>query len=437
MDGRSAAANMLLRMENDGAFSNILAEKMLKEEGLSGRDRNFAAALFYGVTERRLTLDYIITGSSAIALEKLDKAVLVILRMGLYQLLYMNGVPESAAVNESVKLCRKMNVISAQGYINGMLRNFVRSGKKLDLGALDGADRLSVEYSCPKWLAERFIENYGMNRAARILKCSLGRAPMYARVNTIKTSADKLVRRLNSEGVRAKEHDSVRDCIVLEKTGNIEELSSFKEGLFHIQDLSSQICCLTLRPVVNETVIDICAAPGGKSFTMAELMGNNGLIYSLDLHEQRVGLISEGAKRLGIKIIAAKTNNALLYNDGLPLADKVLCDVPCSGFGVIRRKPEIKYKSDVDFEGLKEVQRRILEMSCRYVKAGGTLVYSTCTLNKEENDDIVEAFASRHTEFVPIVQQVPVPAESSYKRTYLPDEEGGDGFFTASFRRIR
>jgi NOL1/NOP2/fmu family ribosome biogenesis protein len=189
------------------------------------------------------------------------------------------------------------------------------------------------------------------------------------------------------------------NCIRLEKAGDIEKCAPFRQGLFHVQDISSQLCCLTLRPVVNETVLDVCAAPGGKSFTLAELMGNNGKLYSMDLHDMRVGLIEDGAARLGIKIITAMQNDASKFNGALPQADRVLCDVPCSGFGVIRRKPEIKYKPPEEFAGLPEIQYRILETSARYVKSGGTLVYSTCTFAPEEDEGQVAAFLQRHPEF--------------------------------------
>ena len=437
-DARLTAVRMLLKMEESDSFSNILLDSVLSEAELGERDKAFAAALFYGVTERRLTLDYIIEQNSKIPFNKLDKAAVMILRTGLYQLLYMSGVPESAAVNESVKLCKKLKLFSAQGFVNGMLRSFVRSGKKISYLGLEAAERLSIEYSCPKWLTEKWLEEYDVERTVRALKASVGKPPVYARVNTLKTNTDDLLAALKKEHISAKRYPALDDCIVLEKTGDIEKCGAFREGLFHVQDISSQLCCLTLRPVVNETVIDMCAAPGGKSFTMAELMGNNGSLYSLDLHDMRVGLIVDGARRLGIRIITAKQGDATRYNTELPQADRVLCDVPCSGLGVIRRKPEIKYKAPEDFAELPDIQRRILETACKYVRVGGTLVYSTCTLSRAENDDVVDAFAAVHPEFSPIVQTVPYKgAENSFKRTYFPDENGGDGFFTASFRRIK
>ena len=434
-DPRLTVVKMLMKMESSEAYSNLLLDHAFNEAELSDRDKAFAAALFYGVLERRLTLDHVIRTNSKIAFEKLDKAAVQILRTGLYQLLYMPSVPESAAVNESVKMCKKLKCFSAQGFVNGMLRSFIRSGKKISYLGISPEKRLSVEYSCPEWLTEKFISEYGMDFAVRALKASVGKPPVYARVNVLRTTTDKVIAELAKQRIKAAPYPGLVNCIRLEKAGDIEKCAPFRQGLFHVQDISSQLCCLTLHPVVNETVLDVCAAPGGKSFTLAELMGNNGKLYSMDLHDMRVGLIEDGAARLGIKIITAMQNDASKFNGALPQADRVLCDVPCSGFGVIRRKPEIKYKPPEEFAGLPEIQYQILETSARYVKSGGTLVYSTCTLSRAENDDVADRFAASHPEFMPIVQPVPLSAPGDYKRTYCPDENGGDGFFTASFRR--
>ena len=434
-DPRLTVVKMLMKMESSEAYSNLLLDHAFNEAELSDRDKAFAAALFYGVLERRLTLDHVIRTNSKIAFEKLDKAAVQILRTGLYQLLYMPSVPESAAVNESVKMCKKLKCFSAQGFVNGMLRSFIRSGKKISYLGISPEKRLSVEYSCLEWLTEKFISEYGMDFAVRALKASVGKPPVYARVNVLRTTTDKVIAELAKQRIKAAPYPGLVNCIRLEKAGDIEKCAPFRQGLFHVQDISSQLCCLTLRPVVNETVLDVCAAPGGKSFTLAELMGNNGKLYSMDLHDMRVGLIEDGAARLGIKIITAMQNDASKFNGALPQADRVLCDVPCSGFGVIRRKPEIKYKPPEEFAGLPEIQYQILETSARYVKSGGTLVYSTCTLSRAENDDVADRFAASHPEFMPIVQPVPLSAPGDYKRTYCPDENGGDGFFTASFRR--
>ncbi len=437
-DARLTAVKLLLKMESSASYSNILLDSALSEQGLSEREKAFAAALFYGVTERKLTLDYIIEQNSRIPFKKLEKEAVAVLRAGYYQLLYMPSVPESAAVNESVKLCRKLKAFGAEGFVNGMLRSFIRNGKQISFEGLDEVKTLSLKYSCPEWIAAKWLREYGEENAIRAMEASLGAPPLYARVNSTKITDDELVNLLKKEHVKAERNPRLNGCIKLEKAGEIEQLDAFKAGLFHVQDVSSQLCCLTLRPIVNETVIDICAAPGGKTFTMAELMGNNGRLLSLDLYDARVNLIAEGAKRLGLRIVEPRQNNAVKFSEELPLADRVLCDVPCSGLGVIRRKPEIKYKTEEEFEELPRLQRAILEVSSRYVKDGGTLVYSTCTLSRAENDEVAADFAEKHPEFSPIVQTIPYDsAENSPTRTFFPEKDGGDGFFTASFRRIK
>ena len=439
-DPRLTVVKMLMKMESSEAYSNLLLDHAFNEAELSDRDKAFAAALFYGVLERRLTLDHVIRTNSKIAFEKLDKAAVQILRTGLYQLLYMPSVPESAAVNESVKMCKKLKCFSAQGFVNGMLRSFIRSGKKISYLGISPEKRLSVEYSCPEWLTEKFISEYGMDFAVRALKASVGKPPVYARVNVLRTTTDKVIAELSKHRIKAAPYPGLVNCIRLEKAGDIEKCAPFRQGLFHVQDISSQLCCLTLRPVVNETVLDVCAAPGGKSFTLAELMGNNGKLYSMDLHDMRVGLIEDGAARLGIKIITAMQNDASKFNGALPQADRVLCDVPCSGFGVIRRKPEIKYKPPEEFAGLPEIQYQILETSARYVKSGGTLVYSTCSMLKDENERQIARFLKDHPEFE--IDALPDTVPSALRAHYgenglqlLPCRDGVEGFFVARMKR--
>lgn len=436
-DARLTAVKLLMRMENSSSFSNILLDNTLSASDLSERDRSFAAALFYGVTERQITLDHIIKKHSNLPFEKLDRNAVAVLRMGIYQILYMPSVPESAAVNESVKLCKKLKLFHAVGFVNGLLRNFIRNGKQIGYEGLSDKERLSIEYSCPERLTEKWLAEYGAENARKILEASVGAPPIYARVNTTKVSENELVDILKKEGIQAEVFPRLAGCVRLEKTGDIERSKAFSDGLFHIQDVSSQLCCHTLKPIVNETVLDICAAPGGKSFTMAELMGNNGRVISMDLYEHRVGLIEEGAKRLGLRIVEPRVNNAVAFCGDLPLADRVLCDVPCSCLGTIRRKPEIKYK-DEDVSELPRLQRAILEISARYVKVGGTLVYSTCTLSKAENEGVAEDFARSHNDFSPIVQPLSYDGTAnSPMRTFFPEKDGGDGFFIASFRRVK
>lgn len=427
---RQTAYELLLKTELSGAYSNIALDAVLEKSKLKPKDRAFVTALFYGVLERKLTLDYIIRAYSKTEYDDIDKGVVQLLRMGLYQLLYMESVPESAAVNETVKLCSD----KTKGFVNAILRSFIRGGSKIEYGSLDDFGRLSVMYSCPKWLVKMWGNRFGLQRTEEILKSSFGRPPLYAKVNTLKCTADELIGELKKERITAKRNSFLDDCIEIDRISGVEGCNAYRKGLFHIQDISSQVCCKIVKPVVGETVIDMCAAPGGKSFSMAEAMGNKGRLLSFDLYDGRVSLLKEGAKRLGINILEAYQGDATVFNPKMPLADKVLCDVVCSGLGVIRRKPEIKYKPKTDIMGIPEIQKKILDTAKNYVKPGGTLIYSTCTLNYDENEAVVEDFLKNNKNFTPIVVHIN-NTEATYARNFFPDMFGGDGFFAATLRR--
>ena len=430
---RQVVLELLTKMQQDGAYSNIVLDNTFRQEKLSPRDRAFAAMLFYGVIERKMTLDYIIRLYSSKEFDKIDIDVLQLLRMGLYQLLY-TSVPESAAVNESVELAAE----NAKGFVNGILRSFIRDGKQIDYRDLEGVPKLSVEYSCPKWLIKKWTEMFGEEETLKILQGSFGRPPLFVRVNTLKCTADELIEEFKKEHIEAKKNALLDDCLELGRIHEIEATNAYRKGLFHVQDISSQLCCRVARPVFNETVIDLCAAPGGKTFTMAQLMANRGKIYSFDLYDGRVSMIREGAARMGLSIVEATIHDATDYDPNVPLADKVLCDVVCSGLGVIRRKPEIKYKEMKNLEQLPLLQSHILQNASKYVKKGGTLIYSTCTLSRDENESVVEKFLAENPDFAPAVIPIGVNGvEDKCMRTFLPSVTGGDGFFAATLRRIK
>lgn len=430
---RQVVNELLISMHKNGTYSNIALDNALSREKLSQRDRAFAAMLFYGVIERRMTLDYIIRLYSSAEFDKIDADVLQPLRMGLYQLLY-TAVPESAAVNESVELAPN----NRKGFVNGILRSFIRSGKTIDYKDLQGIPKLSVEYSCPRWLVKKWVGMFGEEKTVEILKSSFGRPPLFIRVNTLKCTPDELIAKLAKEGIEAKRNALLPECLELGRISRIESTKAYRDGLFHVQDISSQLCCLIAHPVFNETVMDVCAAPGGKSFTMAELMADRGKLYSYDVYDGRVSMIKSGAERLGIKNIIAEAHDATVYDETLPKADKVLCDVVCSGLGVIRRKPEIKYKEMKLLEQLPLLQYHILKTASNYVKKGGTLIYSTCTLNTDENQGVVEKFLSENPDFAPVVVPLGLKGvEEACMRTFIPSVTGGDGFFAATLRRVK
>ena len=414
---RKVAIDALLKVNNDLAYSNITLNNILKNTNLSADDRAFATAIFYGVLDRRITLDYVLNSLIKTSLNKVDDFTKEVLRVGLYQIMFMDKVPDSAAVNEAVKIIKASKKRHNSGFVNAVLRSAIRSDKLLPDG--NSASDLSVRYSCPEWIIESFIKDYSLDTAVSLLEETVKPTPTYFRVNTLKITTDKLLSELENIGVSAKRTDEA-DAIEILSGFAIENNKLYKDGLFHVQDLSSQRCARLLGAKKGERVLDICAAPGGKSFTTALLMENIGEIVSCDLYEKRTNLISGGAKRLGINIIKPHTADATIFSEKLGKFDAVLCDVPCSGLGIIRRKPDIKYKSVTSFSELESIQSAILENAVKYLKENGRIVYSTCTLRKKENERQVEAFLNRHPEF-----------KLEFMHTYMPHIDGTDGFFTA------
>lgn len=432
---RKTAVRLLTALEKNSSYSNILLDDALRRSDLTPQEKKFAAALFYGTLERRLTIDAIISARLAKPSDKLSEEIRNILRTGIYQLLYMDSVPDSAAVDESVKLAKKNRNPAASGFVNGLLRGFIRDGKPLPQGKTK-AEKLSIEYSCPVWLVQKWLDEYGYDTAVSLLRTSVGQAPVTVKVNTLKMPLEDIITLLNADGFGCEIISCADDCLKICGSGSVEQTQAYKNGLIHVQDISSQLCCKALGAKPGDIVLDICAAPGGKTFTIAELMQNKGEVYSFDLHENRVKLIRNGAQRLGLSIVKAQTNDGKKFNESIPSADRVLCDVPCSGLGVIRRKPEIKYKNPDDFSGLPKVQYDILEMSAGYVKPEGVLVYSTCTCSRAENDEVVDKFLQNHPEFKS--SQLPkILGENISRVTITPEKFDSDGFFIAAFVRSR
>ena len=421
---RQIAAEALLELQNKNAWSNLTLNQKICQYKLEGRDIAFFSMLFYGVLERLITLDACIAAHSKTPVKKLSKEVLVSLRTGIYQLLYMNSVPDHAAVAESVELVKKLRKAQAAGFVNGVMRSFLRGEKKIPVPKGPLQKRLSVEYACPEEIVELWLESYGEDFTKKTLGQSLGRPPVYIRANTLRVSMDKLASLLSSRGVTAVPDGELENCLAIEKFGAVYDLPEFQSGLFHVQDKSSQICALSLNAAGCTRVLDACAAPGGKSFTVAQIMGGKGEIVSCDVHPARVGLISKRADEMGLWNISARVADSAVFDEKLGLFDRVLCDVPCSGLGVIRRKPEIKMKGVSEFASLPDLQYNILENTSRYVKPGGRIVYSTCTLNPNENELVAERFAVNHPLFLKSGEFVTTPLEN-----------GSDGFFIAAFTR--
>lgn len=439
---RNLAFKILLSVEKDGAYSAIALNNSIKENKLNSLDASFLSTLVYGVLERKLTLDYIIKQYSKIPLRKIELKTKIILRLGILQILFMDKVPESAAVNESVKLAKKHKLQKSSGFINGILRNITRAEIKYTFPDKnkDAVYFYSVKYSCPLDIVKLWINSYGEIITENILQSLSGRPKLTARVNTLKTNPYKLIEELKSEEVEAEISSVDENALLLKNTGSIEKLKAYKDGRFYIQDLSSQLCVKALCPKPNDIMLDVCSAPGGKSFTAAQYMKNRGKIFAFDIHPHKLKLIEKSAERLGINCIFTDLKDAAYDKRELPLADKVLCDVPCSGLGIMNRKPEIRYKEDILNSGLPKLQYEILCNSCKFTAVGGALIYSTCTLNPEENNKNAERFLREHPEFEPLKIDLKIKRmidEPDNMLTIFPEYNPCDGFFISAFRRIK
>lgn len=414
---RKVAASVLVKIENDNAYSNITLASVFKETELSQEDKRLVSRLVYGVLDRKITLDYVLSKFMKTPIKKTAPFTLSVLRCALYQIMFMDKIPDSAAVNEAVKIIKKSKENRNSGFVNAVLRSILRSNIELPKG--NSAKDLSVRYSCPLYITESFIKDYGTDTAIKLLEESLKTPPVVLRVNTVKTNKENLKEILIFEGLNTEDADT-ENALILEKGTDVSKSKAFKDGLYYVQDTASQKSVAVLSPNKNQRVLDVCSAPGGKSFLMAQFMENSGEIISCDLYSHKIELIKATAKRLGLDIIKPMVNDATVFNSELGLFDAVLCDVPCSGFGVLRRKPEIKYKEQDDFSELQKIQLQILETSVKYLKENGKILYSTCTLRKGENEDNIKQFLSEHKEF-----------KLEYEHTFMPHIDNTDGFYCA------
>ncbi len=429
---RKAALAALNAVTQNEGYSNIVIDQAIRTAGLAPRDAALAAALFYGVLEKRMTLDYAIRRFLAKPKQKMDETVLNILRIGAYQMLYLDKIPDSAAVNEAVLCAESYQHGRYKRFVNAVLRSLARG--KADIPSPESE---SVRWNIPQAVIDIWRRDYGAPLTEKLLEAMAGRAETFLHVNALKTTAAQLLEKL-SPSVAAPV-SALPEALRLHGAGDPTALPGFSEGLFHVQDLSSQLLCALVDPQPGECVADVCAAPGGKSFTMAERMENRGRLDAFDLYKGRVNLIRKGAQRLGLSILSAAVRDAAKGACSAQY-DRVLCDVPCSGLGVIRRKPEIRYKKPESFAALPALQLEILTHSAGLVRPGGLLFYSTCTLHQAENGAVVSAFLEQNPAFEPYALPVSgvarsVPAEPAHMLTMMPMDFGGDGFFAAGLRR--
>ncbi len=441
---RETALRALIEIETKDAYSNLVLKKLLKSSALDVRDRAFITELVYGTVTRKLTLDWIISQYSKIKLKKMSKYVLQILRMGVYQLIFLDRVPQSAACNTSVELSKKYAKASA-GFVNAILRNISRD--EININGVNTGTKigdLSVRYSFPEYLVEEWLSQFGEDSTEQLLAAMLERPDFSVRVNTLKATRDKVISELMNEGIEVRSGRFLDEALILSNTSDISETKPFEKGEITVQDESSMLVAKILDPKPFEKILDTCAAPGGKTTHIAQYMKNEGHITAWDIHEHKVKLILDNAARLGIEIIEAVVMDATMaVNSENEYFDKVLADVPCSGTGIIRRKPDIKWQRGMDDYGnLVEIQKKILYNASRYVKHGGVLVYSTCSLDERENAQVVKAFLSANNGFEPEPLNAYLPEPLKAKKgvdsgmlSLYPHIDGTDGFFIARLRR--
>ena len=427
MNVRELALATLDRVMRDNSYSNIAVDTVIKRENLTGKDRSLFCVLVYGAIEKKITLDYLIDTLSSIPINDIEPSTRNLLRMGLYQLRFLDRVPDHAAVSETVALAPRRS----RGFVNAILRSYTRQKNTLALPKKeDGMTRyLSVTYSYPEEFCGKLTEEFGAKKAEEIL-IAFDRTPaLTLRANTLKISRDALVASLREKGLDAKPTELSPNGVRIEGASLFE--IGLDEGLFFVQDQASQIASAALGARAGDTVYDICACPGSKSFGAALDMENKGSITSFDIHENKLSLVKKSAERLGITILRTQARDGRDFDESLlESADRIVCD-----FGVVAKKPEIRYKELSSCASLPKIQYDILNNACRYLKPGGTLVYSTCTIFREENEDNVTRFLSEHPDFSLVPFKVGTLHAENGMLTLLPSEHGTDGFFIAKFQR--
>lgn len=437
VNGRRVAVKILLKAEKRSEFSNKLLNSTFREYDIDNVEQRFISNLVYGVLENRINIDYKIRKFSKARLKKIENEILMILRVSVYQLDHMDKVPESAVVNEAVKMAKKVNSRFG-GFVNGILRSYIREKDNIPYPSKekDLVSYLSVIYSHETWMIEKWIEQYGEDITTEILMANNEKPHLSIRVNNLKTDIGSLKSKLTEKGMLVRNSLLVEDGLIIESLGDnkIHKLDEFNEGLFQIQDESSMLVSVIADPKPGDFVMDVCAAPGGKTTHMAQIMKNNGRVIARDLHEDKLKLVRENAVRLGIEIIETQAVDGMIHNrEYNEKCDIVIVDAPCSNLGIIRRKPDVKYKkTEAGVVDLSKIQYSILENSAKYLKKGGKLLYSTCTIDKIENEEVCQAFLLNNPDFTMETIEGYEKFNKSKDKNVLqmiPTVNGTDGFY--------
>lgn len=449
MKAREIAYRILLDIE-EGSFANIKLDEYMRNNEISRLDKAFITELVYGTVKYQLTLDWIID-QLIDKKNKLKKGPRIILRLAFYQLKFMDKVPPSAATNEAVKIAKKLFHKGVAGLINGVIRNYLRNPKRVVWPdkEKDPILYLSVFYSHPEWMIERWLKRYGFLNTEKICKFNNKPAELWIRTNTLKCTRESLQQNLIDEGCEVEESNKTPEGLLLKKTATLSSLKAFQKGLFLVQDESSMMVAHIVNVKPNDEVLDVCAGPGGKSTHLAQLMENKGKIIACDVYNHRLKLIKDNASRLGIGIIETIIQDATKIGENKKKCfSRILVDAPCSGLGVLRRRPDARWrKTKKDINVLAALQREILENIISLLAPGGEMIYSTCTIEPEENIDMIRSILSKHQELKPIdlTKRIPYKPQSEEEenelkmgyRQYLPSSDDMEGFFIAGFTRSK
>ena len=433
---RSIALGLLMDYESMGKYVNLSLSSHVADS-LSREERGFLTALLYTTVERKITYDYYIASLSGRSTEKITSRALNILRLGLCQILDMDKIPDFAAVNETVKLAKNPG---ERSFVNGILRAVVRSKDALPLPdrAKNEARYLSVVYSFPLATVKRFISYFGKEETVKLLSAFNSHSYTDLTVNTRKISPESLLSELLDSGINAAMCEHSDMSIRVHGGFDPRSVPSFVDGSFFVQDSACAVSVLAAGIKENDTVIDVCACPGGKTFLAAILAGEGGRVYSFDIHDSKLSLITDGARRLGLDNVTVGVRDAAVINeDMVGTADVVICDVPCSGLGVLGKKPDIRYKALEEVESLPDLQYEILSASAKYLKPGGTLIYSTCTLERNENEGVVDRFLCENSDFLPLDFKVSDLTSENGRLTLYPHVHNTDGFFISKIMKVK
>ena len=447
---REVALKILYKIDVDSAYSNIVLDEMIKQNknNLNEKDIGLISEIVYGVTTWRLTLDTIIKKHSKIRLKKISPWILNILRMSIYQIVFLDKIPKSAAVNEGVNLAKRYGHTSSSGFVNAILRKVTKQDYVELFNIKNDVEKISKTNSIPEWIIEELKkEGMEINKIEDICRNSNLRPKVSIRVNTLKTTKEELKKALIEKNINV-EDGILEDFLILDKVRNIENMKEFKEGLFTVQDEAAGLTALILNPKKEEKILDACSSPGGKTTYIAQIVDNNAEIEAWDLHESRIKLVEQNAKRLGINIFKTKVNDATQYNENyFEKFNKILLDVPCLGLGVLKRKPDIKWKrKKEDVETISKIQYEILNTCSKYLKKGGKLVYSTCSILDKENKDIISKFLKENNNFE--IEKIDISKHENknynYFEKYIVDNkfiqvyqnEKTDGFFICKLKKL-